>query len=76
MMKRKRSEAIDRWKLIISAVFAAEAAISKDWKFKLKAAKNLGQEEREKLADEYLEAIAEEIISGAEKQESTKNNAT
>lgn len=63
MMTKKGNEAIDRWKLIISTVFAAEEAISEDWEFKLKAAKHLGKEEKKKLADEYLEAVAEEIIS-------------
>lgn len=63
MTKRKKTEVIDKWKLIISAVFEAEAAISEDWEFKLKAAKHLGKEEREKISQEYITAIAEEIVS-------------
>lgn len=63
MMTKKRTEAIDRWKLIISTVFAALASISNDWEFRLRAAKHLGKKEREKISQEYIMAIAEEIVS-------------
>ena len=59
---------ISHWMMIISAVFHAENAISKEWIPKLKAAKELETEEKEKIADEYLRALAVEILS-KEKEE-------
>lgn len=63
MMTKKRTEAIDRWKLIISTVFAALVSVSDDWEFRLKVAKHMGKKEREKIRQEYITAIAEEIVS-------------
>lgn len=58
-----REELIDRWKTIASAVFWAENEIIADWKERLMNAKEEGVT---KVADEYLEAIATEIINGGQ----------
>ena len=47
---------------IAAAVFRAEDEISKEWFPKLRAAKSLPSDERWQLADDYLRAIATEII--------------
>ena len=48
---------------IAAAVFKAEDAISKDWFPKLRAAKkDMPSDERRQLADDYLRAIATEIL--------------
>lgn len=58
-----RKELIERWKTIASAVFKAENNIIDKWKPRLLAAK---EEETHKVADEYLEAIATEIIDNSQ----------
>ena len=58
-----RQEAIERWAQICSTVFWAEERISKEWHQRLKEAPNLSKEEQHKLADEYCQAIAKEIVS-------------
>lgn len=50
------------WMDIAAAVFKAEDEISKDWFPKLRATKDATKEERARIADEYLRAIATEII--------------
>lgn len=47
---------------IVRAVFRAEDEISKEWFPKLRKAKELPGDERRQLADDYLRAIATEII--------------
>lgn len=48
---------------IAAAVFRAEDEISKEWFPKLRAAKkDMPSDERRQLADDYLRAIATEII--------------
>ena len=58
-----REQAIERWSTIASTVFWAEEKISKEWHQRLKEAPNLSKEEQHKLADEYCQAIAAEIVS-------------
>ena len=58
-----RQEAIERWAQICNTVFWAEEKISKEWHPRLKEAPNLSKEEQHKLADEYCQAIAKEIVS-------------
>ena len=58
-----REEAIYRWSNIASSIFWAEEKISKEWHPRLKEAPNLSKEEQHKLADEYCQAIAKEIVS-------------
>lgn len=58
-----RQEAINHWAAIVHTVFAAEYAIMDDWKYRLIAARLLSKEEKQKLSDEYLEAVATEIVS-------------
>ena len=57
-----KEELIERWMTIASAVFAAEDNILDVWFPKLKVAKKCTQEEKQKIADDYLRAIAEEIL--------------
>ena len=65
----KNEELIGHWALIARTVFAAEDAISKDWAPRIRVAKDLPKDERDRLADEYCRAIAIEILSHAEKEE-------
>ena len=58
-----RNEAIEHWKDIAEAVFAAENAVIDQWQPKLKAAKKMTDEEQIKVIDEYLTAVATEIVS-------------
>jgi len=58
----KRDELIAHWKEIAKAVFVAEANIIDKWKPRLRNAKANGDES---VADEYLEAIAKEIIGNS-----------
>jgi uncharacterized protein YoaH (UPF0181 family) len=58
-----RQEAIERWKNIASTVFWAEEAISKEWNERLHAAPSMTHEEQQQFADEYMTAIATEIVS-------------
>lgn len=57
-----RNELIEHWKEIAKAVFVAEANIIDKWKPRLRNAKKNGDES---VADEYLEAIAKEIIGNS-----------
>lgn len=66
-----KEELINHWTLIVRAVITAEDAISEEWIPKLKAAKGGKNGEIEKVAHEYCRAIAIEILSHAEKEETT-----
>ena len=57
-----KEQMIKHWMDIAAAVFKAEDEISKEWFPKLRKAKNLPSDERRQLADDYLRAIATEII--------------
>lgn len=57
---------IEHWAGIAAAVFRAEDAISDVWFPKLSAAKiDMPSDERRQLADDYLRAIATEIVEHA-----------
>lgn len=56
-------ERLDHWKIIVSAVFAAEDSIKNKWKDILKSTKNMSSEDKHKVADEYATAVAKEILS-------------
>ena len=58
-----RQEAIERWKFIANRVFWAEEAISEEWDERLHAAPSMTHEEQQQFAQEYLTAIATEIVS-------------
>lgn len=64
-----RQEAINRWKDIVSTVFWAEEAISKEWDARLKAAPKSTKAEHMKFADEYCTALATEILSRTSDEE-------
>ncbi len=57
-----KEQQILHWMDIAAAVFKAEDEISKEWFPKLRKAKDLPSDERRQLADDYLRAIATEII--------------
>ena len=58
-----KEEQIEHWMDIAAAVFKAEDEISDVWFPKLRAAKkDMPSDERRQLADDYLRAIATEII--------------
>ena len=57
-----RETMILHWMGIAAAVFRAEDEISDEWFPKLRATKDAPKEERARIADEYLRAIATEII--------------
>jgi hypothetical protein len=67
-----RQEAIDHWKDIASTVFWAEEAISKEWDERLHAAPSMTREEQQQFADEYMTAIATEIVSSTSDDELAK----
>lgn len=61
-----KEEQIEHWMDIAAAVFRAEDEISKEWFPKLRAAKkDMPSDERRQLADDYLRAIATEIIENS-----------
>lgn len=57
-----RDDLISHWKDIAMAVFVAESKIIGDWAPRLRSAKEKGDEN---ITDEYLEAIAKEIIGNS-----------
>ena len=57
-----REELIEHWMLLAKTVFLAESNISDEWKQKLQAAKGKTSLEIEQAADDYLRAIATEIL--------------
>lgn len=59
-------ELIEHWKDIAMAVFVAESKIIGEWAPRLRSAKANGDES---VADEYLEAIAKEIIGNSNVKE-------
>ena len=54
---------------VVEAVFRAEENISAEWLPKLRAAKELPKEEREKVADDYLRAMAVELLKYEEEED-------
>lgn len=66
-----RDELIEHWKEIVKAVFIAESKIIDKWAQRLRSAKEKGDEN---IADEYLEAIATEIIGNSNVNEKEESN--
>lgn len=64
-----RQEAIDRWKDLAETVFLAEESIAKEWDERLHAAPSMTREEQQQFADEYMTAIATEIVSKTSDEE-------
>lgn len=64
-----RQEAIERWKSIAKTVFMAEEAIIKEWDERLHAASSMTNEEQHQFIDEYMTAIATEIVSATSDEE-------
>ena len=57
-----REELILHWMDIIAAVFSAEDSIKPEWEPRLKLALQMSPDERVELCDNYLRAIAVEIL--------------
>ena len=64
-----RQEAIERWKDIAKTVFFAEEAISKEWNERLHAEPSMTYEEQKQFTNEYMTAIATEIVSKTSDEE-------
>ena len=64
-----RQAVIERWKFIVNRVFCAEEAISEEWDERLHAAPSMTHEEQQQFADEYMTAIATEIVSKTSDEE-------
>lgn len=64
-----RQEVIEGWKDIAKTVFFAEEAISKEWNERLHAAPSMTNEEQQQFIDEYMTAIATEIVSKTSDEE-------
>lgn len=64
-----RQEAINRWKDLAETVFWAEESIAKEWNERLHAAPSMTSEEQQQFADEYMTAIATEIVSKTSDEE-------
>ena len=64
-----RQEAIEQWKSIAKAVFFAEEAMSKEWNERLHDTPSRTHEEQQQFADEYMTAIATEIVSKTSDEE-------
>lgn len=64
-----RQEAIEHLKDIAKIVFFAEEAISKEWNERLHAALSMTNEEQKQFIDEYMTAIATEIVSKTSDEE-------
>lgn len=58
---------IEMWMDVAAEVFAAEDRISLKWFPELRKAKDLPSGERRRLAEEYLRAIATDIVAGIER---------
>lgn len=54
---------------VVMAVFQAENVLRETWLPRLKAAHGKSEEEREAIADSYVRAIAEEILSATPDEE-------
>ena len=70
-----RQESIERWKFIAKTVFIAEEAISKEWDERLHAAPSMTNEEQQQFIDEYMTAIATEIVSKTSDEELAERNS-
>lgn len=58
-----KKEQIEHWMILASAVFTAEDRLRDEWRPKLLAAKDGGEELKTFTAQAYLRAVAEEIIA-------------
>lgn len=57
-----KEEQIEHWKNIVLAVFRAEDSLPKIWESRLRVAKSVKKEMRERICDSYVKAIATEIV--------------
>ena len=62
-MKMSKKEMIEHWMEIIKAVFTVENVVMPAWQKRLEEAKGQPQEIIDKVCDEYVRAIATELIN-------------
>ena len=62
MTPQEKQQLVEHWMLLAKTVFVAEDNIIGEWKPKLEASKNASAIVKEQIADDYLRAIATEII--------------
>lgn len=55
----EREELINELSILIRKIFIAENSLTDKYEERLAKVKELGEEEKQKLADEYVHAIAE-----------------
>lgn len=55
----EREELINELSILIRKIFIAENSLADKYEERLAKVKELGEEEKQKLADEYVHAIAE-----------------
>lgn len=64
-----KEEIINHVASVVFAVFQAEDVLRETWLPRLKAARGKSEEEREAIADSYVRAIAEELLSATPDEE-------
>lgn len=62
MTPQEKQQLVEHWMLLAKTVFVAEQNIRDEWMPKLEAAKSKSDLEIQQTADDYLRAIATEII--------------
>ena len=68
MTPEEKEERILRWMGIAKCVFIAEDKIKDKWIPILRATKDMTELEKDQIADQYLRAIAKEILEKGMKQ--------
>jgi hypothetical protein len=69
MTPQEKQQLVKHWMLLAKTVFVAEDNIKDEWKPKLQAVKGKSDPEIQQTADDYLRAIAEEIIKHTKMEE-------
>jgi len=57
-----KAELIEHWMGIVACVFQAEDKLRDEWRDRLRSALEMDPDERAELCDDYLRAIATEIV--------------
>ena len=67
-----REQAISHWKDVVRVVFVADGNLIDQWRERLAEAAKMPSDEREQVCDEYVTAVAEEILSKTTDEELEK----
>ena len=68
MTQEEKETLITHWMDLVCAVFVAENRLANEWLPKLKSTQNAPQHKKEQLADDYVRAIATEIVEKGVKE--------